>query len=117
MASIEAYGVWAGKITSLSRFRHIRSEYHLEFGESTVDDKCLQLRFLIRCINQDSAGTFDLGSNTDFYEGYISTYCCLCCFYQYKKQKAEQFRIDFFVLENRKYYCDWHIILYYGNIV
>ena len=58
MAIIEAYIVWASKIMSLSHFRHIRSEYYPKFEESSVGDKCHQLRFTIHFINQASTGNF-----------------------------------------------------------
>ena len=51
---------------SLSHFRHIRSAYNSEFGESSVGDKCHQLIFLIRCINQTAAGNFYICLNAGF---------------------------------------------------
>ena len=55
----------------LSRFRYIRSAYNPWFGNSAVGDKCHQLIFMFRCINQAAARNFDLGPNADFDEGDI----------------------------------------------
>ena len=70
--SLEAYGGWDIKIMSISRFRNIRSAYNPKFGESAVGDKCHQLIFMFRCINQAAARNFDLGPNADFDEGGIA---------------------------------------------
>ena len=58
---------------SLSHFRQTRSAYHPGFGEYSVGDKSPQLRFLIWCINQSAAKTFDFGPNLDFDEAVIAT--------------------------------------------
>ena len=87
---------------SLYCFRHIRYAYNTEFGESEVGDKCHQLIFLIRCINQDPARTFYLFPNSDFDEGVISARSRLCCVQKYNKDKIDKLIIDIFVMANRK---------------
>ena len=57
----------------ISHFINIHSAHHPEFGYSVVGDKCHQLRFMIRCINQATARTFDLVPNAAFYEGGVAT--------------------------------------------
>ena len=73
MVSLEVYEGWASKIVSISHFIHIHSEYNTDFGESAVGDKCQQLIFLIRCINQTDAGNVYLGTSAAFNEGGILT--------------------------------------------
>ena len=72
MVSLESYELWARKITSLSCFRQIRSEYHPEIGEYEVGDKCHQPIFLIRCINRATTINVYLGPNAYFDEWYLS---------------------------------------------
>ena len=74
--TFEAYRGWDSKLMSLSNFRKICSEYNPEFGESKVGDKCRQLIFMVWCINQAPARTFDIGLNEAFDEGVISTCSC-----------------------------------------
>ena len=109
MVSIEAYGGWDSKVMILYHFRHIRSAYNPEFGESTVGGKCHQLLFLIQFINRASAITFVLVPNAAFDEGGIATHSRFFCVYKYNKYNQEKIRIDFFVLFNRNYYFIFHI--------
>ena len=105
----EAYVIWATKIMTISRLRFIRFAYHTEFRESAVGDKCHQMRFLVWCITQAAAITFDLGLNAVFYEGGIENCSFFCCVCKYYKDKMEKSRIYFFVLADSKYYFVWYI--------
>ena len=86
---IEAYGVWPGKIMSLSNFRQILSAYHPGFRESAVGGKCHQLRFLIGCINSDFARTFYLDPNASSDEWVIANRSQFCCVHKYNKYNPE----------------------------
>ena len=58
---------------TLARFRQIRSAFHPEAGESDVGDKCHQLRYLIRSVDDASSKTLDLLPTSAFDEVDIST--------------------------------------------
>ena len=113
--SIDTYGGWSGKSTSLFRFRQILTAYHAELWEYKFGDKCHQLIFLIRCINWASERTFYLGPNAAFYEGCIATRIRFCRVRKYNKYKPEKFRIDFFVLSESKYYFVRNLDVYQGK--
>ena len=70
---------------NLARFRQIISAFHLEDGKPAVGNKCHQLRYLIRSVNDSASKTFDLGPTSDFYEGGIATHIRFCCVRKYNK--------------------------------
>ena len=113
--TIKAYRGCASKCISISNFRNIRSVYHLEFGESSVGDKCHQLRFMIWCINWSAAITFYLVPNEYFDERGIVTCSCFSCVRKYTKDKPEKSRTDFFLLAESKYYFFRHLDMYQRN--
>ena len=113
--SLDAYGGWASKIMSLYSFRKIRSEYHNEFGEYEVGDKCHKMTFLIHCINQATARNFDSVQMQLLTKGEQQLAFTSDVSVNTIQIKQEKRRIDFFVFSNRKYYFVWNIDMYQGN--
>ena len=76
----------------------IRSSFHPKAGKYSVGDKCHQLKYLIRSVNDTTRKTFDLGPTAAFYDISLSTCSRFCCARQYNKDKLDKFHIDLFVL-------------------
>ena len=85
--NLVGYGGWTERIMTLARFLQIRSAFHPEAVESAVDDKCHQISYLIRILNDAASNNFDLGPIYAFDEGGIATRSHFWCVRQYNKDK------------------------------
>ena len=100
---------------TIARFCHIISAFHPEAGESSVGDKCHQLRCLISSVNDDSIKTFGLVPTSEFDEGCIATCSCIFCVRQYNKYKPDKFWIKFFFLDDITHWFIRHVRVYQVN--
>ena len=60
------YGGWAGRIITLACFFQIRPAFHPEAGNSAVGNRCHQLSYLIRSVNNAASNNFDPGPTVAF---------------------------------------------------
>ena len=112
---LRGYEPWAKDIMTLVRFKQIRSAFHPEADKSLCNDKCHQLRYLIRLFNKRAKEVFSLGANVSFDEGGIAMRSRYCPVRMYNKDKPDKFRVDFFLLADSIEYFIYHLDVYQGK--
>ena len=113
--SLRGYHAWAKDIMSLLRFKQIRSAFRSECDRYDPNDKCYQLRWIIRQFNFMAKKIFHLGPNASFDEGGIPMRSRFCPVRQYNKDKPAKYRVDFFILADSRDYFIYHLDVYQGK--
>ncbi len=96
--NLPAWGLKAG--FSLCQFKQIRGALHSEVGNTTINDKCHQIRHALNTLNHASYKTFIPEQDLSFDEGGIASRSRFNPVRQYNKDKPQKFRVDFFILCN-----------------
>ncbi len=85
---------------TLRQFKLIQAAYHPELGQSSVNDKCHQLRYAINVFNQAAKKAFTLGKDLSFDEGEFPSWSHFCPVKIYNGNKPDKVCVELFFLSN-----------------
>jgi len=107
---------WAHEVMKFNRFKQIRGAFHPEDKTAGIGkDKCYQLRHALNQLNAAALSTFHMGPNMAFDEGGVACRSRFCPVRQCNKDKPDKCRVDFFMLNDSKYYFIYHMDVYQGK--
>ena len=101
---LRGHNAWAKYTMTLVRFKQIRSALHPECWKSQCHDKFNQLRYFIRMFNCIARDVFNLGPNVSFDEGDMAVRSRCCPERKCNKDKPDECRVDFFIMEDATHY-------------